>query len=107
VTEEMTAIAREGVTEEELTLMKDQARASILLGLEDSAGRAATLAQCEMVHGRQIPVEETLANLDAVTVQEVQDLAKEYFAADRLALVALGDIDETQFTRDRLNKAAA
>ena len=107
VTEEMAAIARDGVTEDELTLMKDQARASILLGLEDSAGRAATLAQCEMVHGRQIPISETLENMDAVTVHDVQDVAREFFGPEQLALVVLGDLDETHFSRERLNKAAA
>ena len=106
VTEEMAAITRDGVTDDELTLMKDQARASILLGLEDSAGRAATLAQCEMVHGRQISIDETLANMDAVTVADVQTVAVEFFGTDRLALVALGDLEEGQFTGDRLNGPA-
>ena len=107
VADEIAAIVRGGITEDELELMKDQARASILLGLEDSAGRAATLAQCEMVHGRQISIEETLAKLEAVTTSDVQDIAREFFQPEQLALVALGDIDGSQFSRERLNKAAA
>lgn len=106
VVEEMSAIARVGVTEDELRLMKDQARASILLGLEDSAGRAATLAQCEMIHGRQIPVEETLARLEAVSTGDVQSLAYEFFHTEKLAVVALGDLDNFQFSRDKLAIAA-
>ncbi|MGB7208745.1 MAG: pitrilysin family protein, partial [Pyrinomonadaceae bacterium] len=46
---EMREVVRNGVTRDELELAKQQTRASILLGLEDSAGRAATLAQSEML----------------------------------------------------------
>ena len=102
VISEMGAIVKDGITESELSLMKDQTRASILLGLEDSAGRAGSLAQCEMVHGRQIPVEETLANLDAVTIDDVQTLAAEFFQTERIAFVALGDLKNFKIERSRL-----
>ncbi len=102
---EMAAIAHGSVTETELGLMKDQSRASILLSLEDSAGRAASLAQCEMVHGRQISIDETLANLAAVTLDEVQAIADEFLQAERVALVALGDLNESECTRERVSSA--
>ena len=102
VINEMLEIVRNGVTEAELDLMKEQTRANVLLGLEDSAGRAGSLAQCEMVHGRQIPVEESLANLAAVTVEDIQQLAVECFQTDKIAFVALGDLDGLAITRDRL-----
>ena len=66
---EMREVVRGGVTQDELDLAKQQTTASILLGLEDSAARAATLAQSEMIHGRQIPLDETLENLNAVTTE--------------------------------------
>src|SRR5213075_1588650 len=71
---ELGEVVKDGVTEQELELAKRQAEASILLSLEDSASRATSLAQSEMVHGRQIPVEETLANVEAVTVEEISSL---------------------------------
>ncbi len=102
VIDELASIIRDGVADEELALMKDQTRASILLGLEDSAGRAGTLAQCEMVHGRQIPVEETLSNLEAVTADEIQQQARDFFSPECIALVALGDLADASFTRNDL-----
>lgn len=102
VIEELREIVRTGVTESELDLMKEQTRANVLLGLEDSASRAGSLAQCEMVHGRQIAVEESLANLAAVTVDDIQELAAECFQTDKIAFVALGDLDGLTVTRDRL-----
>ena len=99
---EMREVVRNGVTQDELELVKQQTRASILLGLEDSAGRAATLAQSEMLHGRQIPVEETLANVDAVTVEEIQALAREHFKTEKIAFAALGDLGDLNITREQL-----
>lgn len=103
VIEELGLIVSEGITERELSLMKDQARASLLLGLEDSASRAGSLAQCEMVHGRQIPIEETLANLSAVTLDDVRTVAQTFFTTEKIAFVALGDLAGFEVTRSRLS----
>lgn len=99
---ELSAVVKNGVTEQELELAKRQAEASILLSLEDSASRATSLAQSEMVHGRQIPVEETLANIEAVTVDEISSLAREFFKTDDVAFAALGDLNELRIDRKRL-----
>jgi predicted Zn-dependent peptidase len=100
---ELKEVVRNGVTQDELELVKQQTRASILLGLEDSAGRAATLAQSEMLHGRQIPVEETLANVDAVSIEEIQALAVEYFKTENVAFAALGDLADLNIKRESLS----
>lgn len=102
VTEELRSVLRDGITAHELQLMKDQTRASILLGLEDSAARAATLAQSEMVHGRQIPVEETLAKIDFVTIADVQNIANEFFKTEKIAFAAIGDLGDLKIDRNRL-----
>jgi predicted Zn-dependent peptidase len=99
---ELRQVARNGVSKGELQLVKHQARAAILLSLEDSAARAASLAQSEMVHGRQIPIEETLANIDAVTVDDVVAVAGEFFRTEAVAFAALGDLDGLVVNRDRL-----
>lgn len=100
--EEMRLIVRSGITPEELELMKEQSIASILLGLEDSSVRAGTLARLEMLHGRQIPLEETLAKIEAVTIEEVQELAKEFFRTEKISFAALGNLNGLKIKRERL-----
>lgn len=100
--EEMRLIVRDGITTEELELMKEQSIASILLGLEDSSVRAGTLARLEMLHGRQISIEETLAKIEAVTTEEVQELAKEFFQTEKIAFAALGNLNGLKIKRERL-----
>lgn len=99
---ELRTILRDGVTREELDLAKQQSRASILLSLEDSASRAAVLAQSEMVHGRQIPVDETLEKIDAVTLDDLAAVADEFFVTDKIAFAALGDLENFEIDRNRL-----
>ncbi len=101
VVQEMREVAANGVTADELELAKQQARASLLMGLEDSASRAAALAQCEMVHGRQISTDETLENLDAVSLDDCADIANEYFVTEKLAFAAIGDIQDESAIREQ------
>ncbi|MBE7515387.1 MAG: insulinase family protein [Chloracidobacterium sp.] len=91
---EMSAVAKDGVTDDELELAKEQARTSLLLSLEDSASRTASLAQSEMTHGRQITIEEVMDQIDSVSADDCGALAAEFFSTDKLAFAALGDIDE-------------
>ncbi|MGI8494782.1 MAG: M16 family metallopeptidase [Pyrinomonadaceae bacterium] len=99
---ELRKIKREGVTEAELLLAKEQTNASILLGLEDSSTRAANLAQQELIYGRQIPLEETLRRLETVTAEEIKNLAEEFFHTEKIALGALGNLNGLKITRERL-----
>jgi predicted Zn-dependent peptidase len=99
---ELRDVVANGVTPDELELAKEQTRASVLLSLEDSAARAASLAQSEMLHGRQITLEESLRNLDAVTLDDVRDLAREFFRTEKVAFAALGDLKGLKINRKRL-----
>jgi predicted Zn-dependent peptidase len=100
--DELGEVARNGVKGKELQLAKDQALASILLSLEDSAARAAALAQSEMTLGRQIPVEESIASIEAVTTDDVAELAREFFKTESVAFAAIGDLSGLSIDRDRL-----
>ena len=102
VVDEMRSIVRNGVTRDELDLAKQQAVSSILLSLEDSAARAGAMAQSEMVHGRQITVQETIANVQKVTEGELRALARKCFRTDKIAFAALGDLKGLKLTRDDL-----
>lgn len=99
---ELRKIVREGVKQEELELVKQQALASILLGLESSSVRTGTLVRQEIVHGRRIETDETLANIEAVTPDDVQHLARQFFQTERIAFAALGNLNGFKIDRSRL-----
>ncbi|MGI9037035.1 MAG: M16 family metallopeptidase, partial [Pyrinomonadaceae bacterium] len=99
---ELREIVKNGISTEELELIKEQTVASILLGLEDSSVRAGTLARLEMVHGRQISLEETLEKIEAVCAEEVQEIAVEFFQTEKIAFGALGNLNGLKIDRERL-----
>jgi predicted Zn-dependent peptidase len=90
------------VSEEELKLAKDQAASSILLGLESSSSRASALARQEIIHGRRISPDEILNRIEAVTSEDVQQVARTFFTTETLALGALGNLNGFRVDRSRL-----
>ncbi len=99
---ELRSVVRDGIRQEELELAKRQAETSILLSLEDSAARAAVLAHSEILYGRHIPVGETIDKIRAVTVDDVAAIAHEFFKTESVAFAALGNLNDTRISRDRL-----
>ena len=100
--EEVRRVVREIVPDEELKLVKEQAISSVLLGLESSSARASTLARQEIIHNRRISPAEMIRQLEAVTSEEVQDVARKFFTTEKLALGALGDLNGFRVDRTRL-----
>jgi predicted Zn-dependent peptidase len=99
---EMRRVVAESVSEEELTLVKDQATSSILLGLESSSGRVSALARQEIIHGHRISPAEIIQRLEAVTPDDMQRVARRYFTSESLALGALGNLNGFRVDRSRL-----
>lgn len=100
---ELQRIKESGVSDEELRLAKDQAKAAILLGLEDSGARAGALVQQEITFGKTVPLAETLRRIEQVEAEEIQELAREFFQTERIALAALGNLGNLKVERERLN----
>ena len=100
--EEMRRIVNESVSDVELQLVKDQALSSILLGLESSSARVSALARQEIIHGRRISPEEMIEKLEAVTIDDVQRVARKFFRSESLALGALGNLNGFRVDRSRL-----
>jgi predicted Zn-dependent peptidase len=99
---EMRRVVSETVSDEELKLAKDQALSSILLGLESSSARVSALARQEIIHGRRISPEETIARIEAVNSDDLRRVARKYFTSDSLALGALGNLNGFRVDRSRL-----
>jgi predicted Zn-dependent peptidase len=70
-----------GVTEVELARARAQVKASLLMSLESTGSRCEQLARQIQVFGRIMPVAETVAKIDAVTVHEIEAAAARIFRA--------------------------
>ena len=77
---ELAKIAQDGIDAEELTRGKGQLKGGLVLGLEDSASRMTRLGKSELVDDELLSIDEVLARIDAVTLDDVRTLAAELFS---------------------------
>lgn len=73
---DVLARTAETLDEAELERAKAQAKAGLLMGLESVATRCDHLARQIQVHGRIVPPSETVALIDAVTVEDTRRAGK-------------------------------
>lgn len=72
-------VAEHGLTEPEVRRAKGQLRGGLVLGLEDTASRMTRLGKNELNYGRYLSVDDTIECIDAVTGEQVAELARELF----------------------------
>ena len=74
-TDVLEAVARDGITENECRIAKGSLRGGMVLGLEDSASRMHRIGRSELNYGRHRSLSQTLQQIDAVTLEEVNAIA--------------------------------
>jgi predicted Zn-dependent peptidase len=91
--EELAKVAAAGITAEELERGKGQLRGSMVLGLEDTGSRMSRIGKAELVYGEQLSVDDVLARIDTVTLDQVSEVAAEVLTATP-TLAVVGPFDE-------------
>jgi predicted Zn-dependent peptidase len=71
----LETVARDGITESECRIAKGSMRGGLVLGLEDSGSRMNRIGRSELNYGEHRSIDETLALIDAVTLDEVNAVA--------------------------------
>ncbi len=84
---ELVKVAGAGITAEELARGKGQLKGGLVLGLEDSASRMTRLGKSELVDDELLSIDEVLARVEAVTLDDVRTLAAELFAGPEILAV--------------------
>lgn len=102
VIEEFRRMKTQPLAEEEIQRAKDYLKGSMLLGLESSSSRMSNLARQEMYFGRHVSMDEIAQRIDAVTREEVLEVANELLDSSRLGLTILGPMDGVKVTRSDL-----
>ncbi|WP_124727532.1 M16 family metallopeptidase [Staphylospora marina] len=89
VREILADICVKGLTPRELSKAKEQLKSSLMLGLESSNNRMSRLGRNELLLGRHLTLDEIVESVDRITLDEVNELAKEIFSSSMsLALIS-------------------
>lgn len=91
--DETATILSNGITAEELARAKGLLRGSLVLGLEDTGSRMSRLGKAELVYTELSSIDELLSRIDAVTPEDVRDVAASVLAATP-ALAVVGPFDD-------------
>lgn len=83
-------LAREGLGMAELANGKQQLKGQVMLSLESPAARMGRLAGFILHDDRYRPLDEMLTEIDAVTSDQIVEVAAEFFAPERQTVVRLG-----------------
>lgn len=87
---EFDKVMKDGIDQDELDRTKRNICGNIVLALEGMSGRMMRMSKNELHHKREIPVEETMAKINAVTVKMVQDLANRILDPNSVSTTAIG-----------------
>jgi predicted Zn-dependent peptidase len=90
------------VPDEELRRSKDQLKGSLMLSLESSMARMSNLARQEMYYDRFYTLDELIDRIEAVTVEDLQQTANEFFQTEQIAVTILGNLTGVKLTRNQL-----
>jgi len=76
IQDELKLLARDGVTHEELETAKEQMKGSYIFSMENVNGRMFTNGKNMLLLNRIYTPEEVLANIDAVTLDDIREVSE-------------------------------
>ncbi|MEA2571546.1 MAG: hypothetical protein QOI24_3547 [Acidobacteriota bacterium] len=102
---EMKKIKEEGATAAELRDAKLHLKGSILLSLESTVSRMSGIARQEYYFGRQFSPDDIIEHIDAVTLEDIQRVAKTIVDPESLSLTLIGNLKSPGITIEALRAA--
>ena len=89
VWKELKSLRRQGITNQELERAKTQLKGSLMLGMENIPNRMMRLGSSELYFGELISLDSITEKIDAVTREDVHEIAERLFEEDRFATIII------------------
>ena len=89
-------LAQDDPSQEELDRVREQAKANLLMASESVQSRMSHLGTSALLYGRVRDTGEILSLYDAVTREQLWELARELFQMDQASLSAVGRVGSAQ-----------
>jgi len=94
---ELARCVEDPASEQELIRSRENLKGRVVLGLESTGARMSRLGASVMNDMPILSIGDVIDRIDAVTMEDVRELAAELFAAERLSIAGVGP-DEAAFT---------
>src|SRR5690606_7829112 len=80
------------ITDEEVSRVRAQIRAGLLMSLESPSSRAGQLARQQILWGRPIPLQETVDRVNRIDADRVKHVASQIFSTAKPAVAGVGPV---------------
>ncbi|MBI4186987.1 MAG: insulinase family protein [Chloroflexi bacterium] len=87
---------KEPVPEAELSKAKEMTKGRLILRMEDSHNVSAWLGGQDVLTSRILTVDQVISIVDAITAEEIQELARELLADSQLRLAVVGPVRDDE-----------
>ena len=98
IDDELNSVVADGITPEELERAKGSMRGGLALSMEDPNSRMIRLGRDELNGGPHLSIDERIARLEAVTLDDVAEVAQAVYTGPRVMGV-VGPLDAGEFDR--------
>ncbi len=99
---EQLALLKEPIPEAEIYKAKELAKGRLLLRMEDTSNVTSWLGGQEILTGRVLTLDEVVAIIDAITAEQLRDLARELCVGEKLRLAVVGPVPQDEPLGDLL-----
>jgi predicted Zn-dependent peptidase len=99
---EIRRLKRDSLAADELQRAKDHLKGSLMLNLESTSSRMSHHARQEIYRDSSDGLDEMLAAIDRVTIDDVRRLSDRFFAPDALGVTVLGNVNGLSLTTEQL-----
>ena len=90
IARELESLRTEGVSDDELERGKEHVKGRMVLGLEATAARMSRISRSILYGVPLLSLDEMLARVDAVTKDDLSELARELYAPAQLSAACIG-----------------
>jgi len=102
IIKEMDSLKNKRISDDELVRAKEFTKGNLVLASESNDNQMVRLAQNEFNLGRQTPLKEVVAKIEAVTTQDIIELARSLFQLSQPCLTVLGPVAESDLGQIQL-----
>ena len=104
ILQELHRFCENGPAKDEISRTREQAKTTLLMGLESTGTRMMTIGRSELIRGEVAKIEDVLAAYDSVTYDDILNLARRVFDPAKASLAVVGNPGTEDEYRELLAK---
>lgn len=103
ILKEVDGVCQNGVSADELSRAREQLKANIMMGMENTNSRMNNLAQNMMRYNRVITPDETIKSIDAVTNEDILLCAQRILNGKKMSFSGVGELRSADWYKRKFN----